>query len=253
MYYFEVEIQGKLLYSKWPPGEEIVVGDCRFIPGEEERGFTVHTEVEAKDENQASKEGKEKCIDAVHLLELCIDEEVYLDESQVRVRKKGDVWTGLKCYTTDVILAKDSPLTVEQLEEIKKAQNTLKGEKDPRKRESLMRAIHWQAFGRRETRSRIDRFIKFWIALEVLVEGRGEKVVYKVEKELRTLYPSCSRQRIKSLVKRIYGLRGDVVHSGEREPEGLEEKLKQLEAILEDLLRSRLGLNFKALTKRYLV
>lgn len=116
-----------------------------------------------------------------------------------------------------------------------------------------MRVIHWQAIGQRETKSQIDHFIKFWIALEVLVDGKGKDVVKEVEGPLLKLYPSCPEQKIKDVVGRIYGIRGKIVHYGIQEPESVEEKLKQLEAILGDLLKLRLGLNFKALAQQYLL
>jgi len=251
---FEVEVSGHL-YRKWPSGEEITLADCRFIPSNSDREFIVQTEVEADNEEQARQAGLKTCLDAAHLLEFCIEEPVDLSESRgVQVREKGSAITTTSSFITLFGAGGvDAPLTKEQLEAVAKAQGVIQAERDPEKRESLMRAIHWQARGRRETQSQIDRFIKFWIALEVLVEGRGKKVVTKVKKPLIKLYPSCSEQKIADVVGRIYGVRNHIVHLGIREPQYVAEKLRQLEDILEDLLRQRMGLDFKALAKQHLV
>lgn len=253
MPYFKIEIPG-YLYCKWPSGKEIMLMGCCFTPGNNDREFVVQTKINAENEEQARKNGRKICFDATHLLEFCIGESVYLDESRERIRKKGnDVTTGRKSFSLNAVLIKNSPLTAEQLEAVEKAHNALTSEKDAEKKESLLRAIHWQAIGRRETKSQIDRFIKFWIALEVLVEGKGKDLVRKIEEPLLKLYPSCPEKKIKDVVGRIYGIRVKIVHYGIREPESVEEKLKQLEAILGDLLRLRLGLNFKALAQQYLL
>lgn len=248
---FKVKIPGHL-YHKWPSGEEITLADCCFTSGNNDREFIVHTEIDAENKEQARRNGRKICLDAIHLLEFCIEEQVDLDERRVCVRRKeSDITTGWLLLTTDAIIVEDSSLTTEQLEVVKDAQNALASEQNAEKKESLMRAIHWQALGRRETKSQIDRFIKFWIALEVLVEGKGNKLVKKVKKSLTKLYPYCEEQKVRDTVGRIYGIRGYIVHFGTREPEFLEEKLKQLEAILGDLLRLRLGLSFKAFAQQY--
>jgi len=253
MPYFEVEFSG-YLYSKWPLSKGIELADCCFTSGREDRQFTVHTEIDAQNEEQARKNGLESCFDAVHLLEFCIGESVYLDERQYRIRtKESEVTTGGKAFSINALLVKDSPLIEEQLKKVEMAQNTLKSEQDPERKKSLLRAIRWQALGRRETKSQVDRFIKFWIALEILVEGKGEKLVKKVTDKLLILYPSCRKEKIRYIVKRICGVRGAIVHSGVLKPQSVEEKLKQLEAILNDLLGQRLGLSFKAFAQQYLL
>ena len=88
--------------------------------------------------------------------------------------------------------------------------------------------------------------------MEVLVEGKGDNLVLKVRVLLEALYPRCSSIRIADVVGRIYGVRGEIVHWGLREPQQVDEKLKQLEDILSDLFRQRLGLVFKALAQKHL-
>lgn len=248
---FKVEFSGHL-YRKWPLGKRIKLADCCFTPGSRDREFIVHTEINAENKECARKNGLETCLDAVHLLEFCIGESVYLDERRARMStKEGKGTTGWKSFSINAVLAEDSPLTKEQIKEVKMAQNTFKSEQNPKRKKWLIRAINWQALGRRETKSQVDRFLKFWIALEVLLEAKGEKLVSKVTDALVTLYPSCRRQKIDDVVGDIYGIRGKIVHSGFLKPQNVAEKLEQLEAILSDLLRKRLGLRSKALAQQY--
>jgi hypothetical protein len=216
------------------------------------REFTVRAEAEADTEEAARKAGREQCLDATYLFEFCTSEPIYLDESQDHVRKKGEeITTSTKSIDLGANLASNTPLTEEQLAAIAKAESTVQREQDDEEKEVLKRAIHWQALGRREIESQIDCFIKFWIALEILVEGKGKYVVNKVTKDLKALYPHCTDERIRDVLGRIYGVRIAIVHYGIREPENLKLRLNQLEDILGDVLRKRLGLDFKALAKRH--
>lgn len=251
---FEIKIPGSL-YSLWPSGEEIPLIDCYFTAGNADREFMVHTEVDAESEEEARRVGREKCQDAANLLELCIGAPLNLHEKGEQVRGERGTVSFSNAHTRFSIV--NAPLAKEQLEAAAKAQSAIQAEQDPEKKEALFRAIHWQALARWETKSKIDRFIKFWIALEVLVEGKGKDLVKKVNKQLKKLYADCPDAKLdaklkdKDVVGRIYGVRRDIVHYGVREPQQLGEKIKQLEDILADLLRQRLGLEFKGLAKKH--
>lgn len=245
---FEIKIPGSM-YCIWPSGKEITLLDCCFTAGNVDREFMVHTELDAKSEEEARRVGREKCQDAANLLEFCMEEPLNLDEKGEQVRGERGTVSFSNAHARFSI--SNAPLAKEQLEAAAKAQSAIQAEQDHKKKESLIRAIHWQALGRRETKSRIDRFIKFWIALEVLVEGKGEYLVRKVKQRLQELYPHYAPEQIRGVVGRIYGVRKDIVHYGVREPQQLGEKIKQLEDILADLLRQRLGLEFRALAKKH--
>lgn len=245
---FEIKIPGSL-YSLWPSGEEIPLIDCYFTAGNADREFMVHTEVDAESEEEARRVGREKCQDAANLLELCIGAPLNLHEKGEQVRGERGTVSFSNAHTRFSIV--NAPLAKEQLEAAAKAQSAIQAEQDPEKKESLIRAVNWQALARRETRNKVDRFIKFWIALEVLVEGKGKYLVRKVKHRLQELYPHYAPRQIDDVVGPIYGVRVDIVHYGGREPQKVEEKLKQLEDILGDLLRQRLGLEFKALAKKH--
>ena len=245
---FEIKIPGSL-YSLWPSGEEITLIDCYFAAGNADREFMVSTEVDVESEEEARRVGREKCQDATNLLELCIGAPLNLHEKGEQVRGERGTVSFSNAHTRFSIV--NAPLAKEQLEAAAKAQSAIQAEQDPEKKEALFRAIHWQALARWETKSKIDRFIKFWIALEVLVEGEGRKLVPKGSHPLQELYPHYLPEQIKDVVGRIYGVRADIVHFGVRKPQELEEKLKQLEDILSDLIRQRLGLEFRALAKKH--
>ncbi|MCX6670029.1 MAG: HEPN domain-containing protein, partial [Methanothrix sp.] len=109
-------------------------------------------------------------------------------------------------------------------------------------KESLIISIRWRARALRGHESEIDRFLRFWIALEVLVEGEGQKLVDKVTLKLKGLYPRIDEQKIKRIVGPIYGMRGNIVHQGIHCPQDLTQELIQLECIYDDLLKEKLGI-----------
>lgn len=246
---FEVMLPGTL-YRRWPASEEIRLADCVFNQGNNPREFFVHTEVEARSDDAARQIGREKCLDAVNLLEFCMKEQVDLWTNQDQVREKeAVVSTGSASISAVVPLVAEAPPTAEQMIAINTAQTTIGAETDEERREGLLRAIHWQARGRREAQSKIDRFIKCWMALEVLSGGAWKKVVVNVRDQLIQLYPEVESQRVESVVQGLYGIRGNIVHSGVREPRNLQTRLEQLEAVVADLLRARLGLTSAALSE----
>lgn len=226
--------------------------DCQFSKGSGTHDFLIYTEVKATNSEEARRIGFFLCQDAINLLEFCMDEPVHIKQGPVHVRVKGsNVTTGLMPLLYGNVKARFNNIpTEEQLKAVSKAQNTIESEKNDEKRESLIRAIHWQARGRRELQSKIDQFINFWIALEVLVKGEGEKVVSKIKDSLIEIYPNVNEQNISEIVGRIYGVRADIVHFGVKQPHDLDVRVLQLEKILADLLRKQLGLKFKALSEQ---
>lgn len=204
---FEVEMGGRL-YRKWPPGQEITLLGCRFASGSSDRKFIVRAEVEANTEEVARKAGREQCRDATYLFEFCIDEPVDLNESRDRVKQKGgEVTTDMKSGRAFATIVSNKPFNEPQLAAVAKAESIIQRKRDDEEKEVLKRVIHWQALGRRETQSQIDRFIKFWIALETLFGGKGKKAVNKVKKELIELYPQYAEKTIQDVVEDVYCVR----------------------------------------------
>ncbi len=254
MLIFEVAVPRKLL-CYWPENKEVKLLDCSFTHGNDPYEFFVKTEVAAENEDDARRLGCDKCEDAIDFFRFCTGEDVLTSSSQVTVRKKGSAYsTGNLSLNGGVLIASPNPLTSEQLENLSRAQIAIEEEQNEEKKEALKRAIHWHARGHLEMESKIDRFIKFWIGLEVLVEyEEGKNDVIKVKKCLKSLYPESDMEKIGEVVGRIYGIRKEIVHHGVRQPKELDDKLGQLENIFTDILRVRLALQPKFLAKCYFV
>jgi hypothetical protein len=248
---FKIEIPGEL-WRNWPDDKEIKLLGCLFKPGNDTRDFWAQTEIEAPNEEVARQLGYEMCLDATNLLEFCLGEEVSLSTTKYKVSESvANFGTGIAEVSCSASTVLQIPPDEKQMEAIASAQQAIEREFEAEKKESLIRAIHWYARGCQEKRTLIDRFIKFWIALEVLVNGRGKKVTRKVKASLTLLYPSANKERIAEMVNSIYDTRGRIVHIGIRQPQDLHIKLDQLENILSDLLRAKLTLPFKACSGKF--
>lgn len=249
---FLVTMRGNLL-RRWPAGRQIKLLSCKFTQGSGPRDFEIQAEATAKDDNEAMQVGREMCSDAADLLEFCLGEQVFLNPREIHVKpQKGTKGTGLFNMGLHLEVTAGIPPSEEQMEIIKKVETIFDEKNDSERQELLARVIHWQASGRRETQSDIDRFLKFWIALEVLVGGAGKAVVGKIKKQLGSLYQDTDTQKVAELIGRIYGVRCDIFHFGVRRPQQLNMRLQQLEDIVRDLLRTRLGLEFKAFARQHL-
>lgn len=184
------------LYRPWPENENIPLLNCTFKPGKDDRDFFVQTEVKAKNEEEAKIMGKDECKDAVNIFKLCINEEVFLDINRNVIKNKKEPLThGTADLLGKVTIIRDSPVSSEQLNEIAKAQKVINNSVD--KYEILKKSIHWWAKGKKESDT-IDCFIKLWISLEILVEGKGKRHVI-VYHTLSTLFLSISQLFIRNL------------------------------------------------------
>jgi hypothetical protein len=248
---YEIEVPGTL-HRRWPSGETVTMLDCLLVPGNHDHEYFARTEVEAEDEEAARLIGLERCQDATNLLELCMDEQVNLDPARNHVRLKGSfISTGTASFLVGAQIVSNEPPTPEQRRAIVNAQKTIETEKSAAKKQLLIRAIHWYTIGCRETQSPIDQFIMFWVALEVLIEGHGANVSSKMKAHLDVLYPTANQGRLDRVVATLNGTRASILHEGTRQPKQFDTRLKQLEAVVKDLLRARLNLPFKALSEQY--
>lgn len=248
---YRVTMKGQLL-RRWPTGKEINLLSCTFSEGIEPRTFEVTAVLDAHDEAGANIVGREVCADAANLLEFCLDEKVTINQSEIHIKpEKSDFTRAMVDIELDLGLVADTPLTEEQMSTVRNVEALLDVNVEPETRVLLARVIHWQASGKRENQSEIDRFLKFWIALEVLVGGRGDKVKKKIMAPLSKLYPDIDFQKMTDVVGRLYHIRCDIVHFGLRHPQKFRIRIQQLENILKDLLRDRLCLEFKAFSKRF--
>jgi len=127
--------------------------------------------------------------------------------------------------------------------------------KRPSEIEPILNAVHMHGNGKRELTDKNERFRKFWIALEALINIDGEKtnIAKRIENSLIQLYESndpANKYRIKSgfEIVEIKKDRVDQFHYAIENPE----RVVQLERILEDLIRSKVGLCHRGYTKEYL-
>lgn len=246
---YTFKMRGKLL-RPWPKTETIKLLDCIFKPGPKKRDFFIQTEVYADEQENAKISGRRNCKDAINFFELIIQEQILLDNNYEEIKKENENSTQVSNYLpSKITITNPNLLSNSQIKEIKKAQNII-NDLDEEQHEILIKSLHWWANGKRE-QDRIDQYIKFWIALEILVEGKGQKLVKKVKEQLIQLYPNSDEKNIRELVGRIFGLRGNIVHKGLREPQEVINYTRQLETILEDLLSSRLNLQFKVKAEKY--
>jgi hypothetical protein len=248
---FRVTMGGNLL-RPWPSGEEIQMFSCVFTKGNGPRDFEVRAEITSSTEEEAQRLGREQCSDAADLLEFCLEEPVNLNLNEISIKPQDVPYaTGFSDMRMNLSAVSAIPLSEEQLSAVRLAEDKFQSNGSI-EREILTKVVHWHASGRREVRDRIDRFIKLWISLEVLVNGKGKQVKAKIENQLAPVYDKTARNKLGELAGRLYGFRGKLVHKGIRHPEELRERLAELEDILDDLLRARLGLRFKGMVGKRL-
>jgi len=130
---------------------------------------------------------------------------------------------------------------MEELTEIENVHKTILNTKNE-EREILIRSVHWWSLSKGET-DNIDCFIKLWISLETLFERNN--IGKKVTNELTEIYPKIKRENITKSFRPIKNIRNDIVHEGLRNPNKILGYNGKLEAILEDILSFRLGMNLK--------
>lgn len=161
--------------------------------------------------------------------------------------------TGYKSLKIGAILVKDNK--AEDIESsVVSVRESLKARK-PEEIDTIMRAVHMHANGKRELDDKNERFRKFWIALETIINLDGKKIDIKdrIEKALINLYEHNNPGK-KYKIKTDYEIKnikddrvGQFHHAIEKH-----DRVVQLEHILDDLIRSEVGLSHKGYAKQYL-
>lgn len=137
---------------------------------------------------------------------------------------------------------------------ISKVRNSL-GVRTTDEVDTILRAVHMYRKGERELSDMSDRFKDFWIALETLInmDKRTDHIAERIENALIQLYESNNSGK-KYKVKSGYEIRliknervGQIHHAKESTAQ-----LQQLKAILDDIIRSKVGLDHKGYAKQYL-
>jgi hypothetical protein len=236
---FEVSIPGEL-DCDWPKDVKVDLDGCSFSEGGSSRNFLARTEVQANNQDEAMLNARQKCDDAANILEFLIGRCVILSSSNITIKRKGESHAlGICSLGCNACISGD--ITNKELHALENVRSALDKETASEKK-SLAISIRWRARALREHESEIDRFLRLWIALEVLVEGEGQKLVDKVTFKLKGLYPKVDEQKIKRIVGPIYGMRGDIVHKGIHRPQDLNQELVRLGCIYDDLLKEKLSI-----------
>lgn len=238
------------LNRMWPKGKEIHLNGCKFSQRSDVYEFNVETEVKADNIEDVRLLAKNRCNDSINLLSFSIGEIISLDDLKVTIKEKRTNITHAQVNLPCIIRIKNnSCITSKHLFEIEKVEKYILNIKEEYQ-EILKRSMHWWILGKKESDT-VDRFIKLWISLEILVEGKGNKLIKKVKNELTKIYPNINEENINIVIGRVYGIRADIVHEGLRDPQKVSEYTKQLEAILEDILSFKLKTNFQSYSKKY--
>ena len=137
---------------------------------------------------------------------------------------------------------------------VSNAKTALKSRK-PREIDSILNAVHMHGNGKRELTDKNERFRKFWIALEALIniDGKTTNIARRIENALIRLYENNDpgkKYRMKSGLEivEIKDDRIDQFHYAIENPE----RVVQLERILDDLIRSEVGLCHRGYAQEYL-
>ena len=160
----------------------------------------------------------------------------------------GRMTIGMSC-----LIVKDN--TANDIEQaVSNARNSL----NPRSTgeiDSILNAVHMHGNGKRELTDKNERFRKFWIALEALINIDGKKthIAKRIQDALIRLYErndSSKKYRIKSGFE-IMEIKDDRVDQFHYAIEN-SERVVQLERILDDLIRAEVGLCHRGYAKQYL-
>ncbi len=109
-------------------------------------------------------------------------------------------------------------------------------------------ALRWYQKGM-DTDQPVDQLLYFWVALESLTMTTTD--IKEISKGLKYIFPFTDEKLIKEKLKigRIFGCRSDIVHNGITDFDL--EYLKILQSIVEEMIRSKLGIATKGLLQKY--
>jgi len=234
------------LLSKWPGELQIDLLSCQFSKGTKEYEFVVYTLIDARDDIEAKENGLEKCIEATNFLGFLLNQDISLNYRERNIRRKnGGQKTSIGLTLT---ILSNEELPADKLSIIRQVQDSLKTLR-PKDVVIITRAVNWFIGAKRDKVALADKYISFWIALEVLVQGVGNNVHPKIKKRLFKLYPSANLITMGKTIGRLYSLRKEIVHYGKKQPRGISDRTRDIENICEDLVRDDLGLEFLAKSK----
>jgi hypothetical protein len=160
----------------------------------------------------------------------------------------GRLTLGVNCIIVQSNKASDIELSVSNVRKALKSRKT-------EEVDSILNAVHMHGNGKRELVDKNERFRKFWIALEALIniDGKDQNIAKRIRDALIRLYEHNDpgkKYRMKSGFE-IAEIKKDRVgqfHYAIENPE----RVVQLERILDDLIRAEVGLSHRGYAKEYL-
>lgn len=153
----------------------------------------------------------------------------------------------------DTILVKSNTANDIELA-VSSARNSL-ATRNPAEKSAILNAVHMYGNGKRELVDKNERFRKFWIALEALIniDGSKQNIATRIENSLIRLYERIDpgknyRMKPGYEIKLIKDDRVGQFHYAIENPE----RGVQLERIADDLIRSEVGLCHRGYAREYL-
>lgn len=161
--------------------------------------------------------------------------------------------TGRITFGTNCLIVKSN--TANDIEQaVSNARNSLNLRR-PGEIESILNAVHMHGNGKRELTDKNERFRKFWIALEALIniDGKNNDIAKRIQTALIRVYESNDSGKKYGMksgfeIMEIKNDRIDQFHYAIENPE----RVVQLESILDDLIRAKVGLCHRGYAKQYL-
>lgn len=240
---FEVMIPATI-FKAWPEGKVLEVMDVKVTLRKGSKfNLEIFTRLAEQDEQSALVVARKRIEDALNFVSVCVGDQmqVVLSKSEDRIREiSSEVWTGTSRIAMSATLTDSKPIDESAFPAVESGYQNLT--KLPSEDLELTKTVlRWRDKGIREE-NRIDKFLAYWISLEILVHGRGKDVKIKVVSNLTKATPHIDEAKTKDVVGRIYGVRGDIVHVGVMEHAELEIRTNQLKEILDALTRAKIGL-----------
>lgn len=210
---------------------------------------------ESDNEDKAIKEGREAFEVALGFLEVCLGE-------RVAYNKLFDVLIELPA-NKPIIISEPRlypaafpafAINDDMLEECINTWERLEKVNSPQ-RNKIELALRWYQRGLLEPIPN-DRYLYFWVPLEVLTFEGTTKVNLALEYIRRNLYPSYTKDYIKDKLEvgKMYGWRCDIVHKGQIVFHARDDqRILKLKEIVQEILKNELGFKKSNALDKYFV
>ncbi len=258
---YEIKMRGRLGYwpDDWSIGKEVRLDKCTFRRENNVMNIAIRAIVTADNEQEARRLGRDMCQAESYIFEFCANNPLNLDLTWDNVGITGSSSsTGTAVLGASLSLVGHDVTSAQIDASIGNYKSSISA-LTPNKRGAFRRVIRWRALAQRET-DVTDRFVKFWIALETLMNTDEEEINIsgRTENALIALYRKENPGKDYKIltgkeIREIKDLRRQIFHRGMYSSADLEVRLDQLEDILDDLILGTLNLKTEEKSKKYFV